>query len=630
MASTIGIAESSIKVGHQQTTQIPEPANRSEDDWLQAAQNLELNGKVLLALGAYESALEKFPQSQSLQIAAGRLAVSLQRYEEAARLLELAQERDTPNSEIAYYLGIAEENLNRTRDAETFYEVAYRQADLRSPAAIKLGELSAREGKLQDAASDLKVAVAAEPANLRAQEELEAVVRALGDNAEADRLANLGLAADPMNDFLKEDTGKPDLQHLAADPYRVLRVAAEYMQLGLYRSALNVLDRTYLPVAADQSEPGSVLPQNHPLVRLYSAYCKQKLGNDAPRNWQVANLSPNLIFPSSDTDRSVLDAALVANGKDALAHYLLGTLLFSKGLSDKGMAHWAKAKQLAPHMTVLDVDMGNALLKVNRDPQRALESFRDGMHNDPDNAAVYIGLDSAMSLTGAPATERAAMLSQYPSAGAPNSKMPASLVYQLALTLAEAKRYQQALALFNDRFFPSEELGTTSEEVLLEIRLMQAEAWAKEHNCEQAEDFLKEEQLKTSQHRASSREYVKLADIARSCGQANQSDALLHKAAAGTDPADQIWAIQAEKALGTYESETAKKQLTESLAVAENHIESSTYTGPWWYAAGILQTALNQKERARDSFENSLLLPDTNMSHHLVREALAEISTGKE
>ena len=62
---------------------------------------------------------------------------------------EHAQKRDTPNSEIAYYLGIAEEGLGHTREAETSYEIAYRQADLREPAAIRLGELRAREGDLQ-------------------------------------------------------------------------------------------------------------------------------------------------------------------------------------------------------------------------------------------------------------------------------------------------------------------------------------------------------------------------------------------------------------------------------------------------------------------------------------------------
>ena len=156
-------------------------------------------------------------------------------------------------------------------------------------------ELTAREGNLQDAASYLKVAV---PLSRRI------FVRRRSWKQYCARWARTlkqtvwqtSDSADPVSDFLKEDTGKPDLQHLAADPYRVLRVAAEYMRLGLYHKALDVLDRAYLSVAADQSEPGSVLPQNHPLVRYYSAYCKQKLGSDAPQNWQVANLSPNLSF----------------------------------------------------------------------------------------------------------------------------------------------------------------------------------------------------------------------------------------------------------------------------------------------------------------------------------------------
>jgi tetratricopeptide (TPR) repeat protein len=622
--------ETTIKTGPQQALSIPRPADRSADDWLQVGQNQELNGEVLLALATYANGLEKYPQSLSLEVAAGRLDTSLQRFEEAARLLQLAQKRDTPNSEIAYYLGIAEEGLGQTRNAETSYEIAFRQADLRGPAALRLGELRAREGNLQDAVSFLRAAVDAQPASVRAHEELEAVLRALGERSEADRLAIIYQGSNPMSDFLKKDTGKPDLDHLAADPYRVLRVATEYMQLGLYRKALEVLDRTYPTVGADQSEPGSVLPQKHPLVRYYAAFCKQKLGEDAPQNWQAASeLLPNLVFPSSEMDRVVLEAALAANESDATAQFLLGTQLFSKGLSDAGIAHWAKAKQLAPHLQGVDVDMGDALLKVKNDPQGAQASFREALRSDPDNAEVYAGLDSSMSLTSASGEQRAATLSQYPSADAADSKMPVDLVYQLALTRAEAMQFEQAQALFKNRFLASEEGGITPAQVQFEIGLMQADAWAKSHNCTAAQGFLASNTPGMGLDGRSARQYVMLAEIARSCGQAKQSETLLQKAAGQAGSADLAWAIRAEKLLGTYNAEAASQLVAKFLARAESRADTGDSSGSWWYGIGLLQAALNRNEDARKSFDKSLLLPDTHMSHHLAREGLIELSAGK-
>jgi len=622
--------EATIKTGHQQAQRIPEPANRSEDDWLQVGQNQELNGAAILALTTYKTALEKFPQSQSLLVAAGRLAASLQHYEDAERQLRLAQERDTPNSEIAYYLGIAEEGLGRTREAETSYAVAFRQADLRGPAAIKLGELRAKAGDLQGATSFLHAAVEAQPEDVRAQEQLEAAVRETVDRREADRLANLGLAADPTSDFLKEETGKPDLDHLAADPYRVLRVATGYMQLGFYRRALQLLNRTYPPVAADRSEPGSVLPQKHPLVKYYTAFCKEKLGEGTKQDWQAASeLSPSLVFPSSPTDRIVLEAAIAANERDATAHYLFGTLLFSKGLIDLGMAQWENAKQLAPNLPVIDVDMGNLFLKLKSDAKRALISFREAMRNDPDNADAYVGLDAALSLTGASAEQRADLLSRYPSADAPNSKMPADLVYQLALTRAEANQYERALAPFKDRFFPSEEGGVTSGEVLFEIRLMQAEAWAGAHNCAQAEEFLSGTHPGMSLEEKTARDYVKLAGIAQICSNAKEAEDFLHRAAASTDGADSVWAIKARESLGAYDSRQADEQIANSLATAEKRQETGSHPGLSWYEIGLRQAALHRNEQARKSFEQVLAFPDTRMSHHFARQALAELSAAK-
>lgn len=616
--------ESTIKTGPQPMLQIPEPDHRSEDDWLQVGRNQELNGMLIRALDSYKGGLSKYPQSQSLKIAAGRLAAALQRYEEAEPLLLQAQARDTPNSQIAYYLGIAEDGLGHAREAATAYEIAYRQADLRAAAAIKLGELRARQQDLKAAASFLNDAVTAEPSNLRAREELEAVLRASNERAEADDLATHGLAADPLSDFLKEELGQPDVAYLAADPYRVLRISAEYMRLGLYKNAAAILDRDYPIVPPDQSEPHTLPPQKNPLVLYYSGYCKQKLGEDATQEWKTASTaSVSLVFPSSEMDETVLKAALAANMNDPTAHYLLGTLLFSKGLYDAAMHHWTITKQLAPHMQIVDVDLGDALLKVKDDPGGAIRAYRDGVRNDPENAAVYIGLDEAMSVAGAPAAERAAALSQFSNADASDSKMPAELIYQLALTRAEAGQYEPALALFKDRFFPSKEGGETSAEVLFEVKLLQASELAKTHNCTRTDEILSDRTLDTR----SSRDDVKLAEIAQNCGRERQARELLQKAEAGAGPAGMVWAVRAKRLLGDVTD--ADQQLADSLAQVQNQLQAGQPSGILLYTEGMLQAALHRTAQAKASFDGALILPDTHASHHLAREGLQELAASK-
>lgn len=615
-----------IQTGPQAPVHFPEPANRSADDWLQAGRNQELNGASVVALATYRQGLERYAMSQSLAIAAGRLAVTLQQYEYAKSVLEPAQRRDTPNSDIAYYLGVAQEGIGHARAAETSYEIAYRQAALRGPAALRLGELRARQGDLQNAASYLHDAVAAEPGAFRPREELEAVLRALGEKTEADDLAKLGLINEPASDFLKQDTGVPDVAHLAADPYRVLSVAAEYMRLGLYRNALDVLTRNYPSVAADQSEPGTTLPQNNPLVLYYTAFCNKQLGADENQNLQAASkLSTSYVFPSSETDRLVLESALSSRGSDATAHYLLGTLLFSKGMTDDAMVQWTEAKRLAPHMQVIDADMGEALLALKHDPQGALASFREGLRNDPENAQVYVGLDEAMSLTDTSAAERAAALSQYPSADAPQSKMPQDLVYQLALERAEAKQFEPAMSLFKDRFFSSEEGGIPSDQVLFEIRLMQADAWAEAGHCEAAMKFVASAQTDSGREEASAREDVQLAGITKTCGHVDAAQALLRKAAASDGFTNLYWAMQAEKMLGAGDSGDRSKRLIDALRAAEDRAESASSSGSWCYSTAMLNLAAGNKRRAKQLLMQALLLPDTKMSHHLARLALASM-----
>ena len=618
--------ESTVKVGPQEIYDTPAAENRTESDWLKLGTDQELNGKILLALETYKAGLSKYSASLTLQMAAGRLAVSLQRYSEAEEFLQAVQKRDTANAEIAYYLGIAEDGLGRRREAQTAYEIAYRQAAFHGRAAARIGELLARQGKLSSARVFMQDAADADPLDIRTGEQLEAIIRANGDTAQADKLMGLDLKINPLSDFLKEEVGTPDLSHLSADPYRILRVATEYMDLGLYQKALTVLEPTYPQAPPDQSEPDSVVPQNNPLVHYYAAYCKAELGKDAPSNWQAAGrLSPSLVFPSSSMDQVVLGAAVATNDRDGMAHYLLGTLLFSKGLYDLGLEHWTAAKHLNPKLPVLDADMGKAWLRIRGDSEQALKFFREGAENDPANPDIYVGLDEAMSLRSISAQQRAEALGRYPSstAEASLSTMPASLVYQLALTRAEAGQYEEALGMFKGRFFPSEEGGVSATQVLFEIKLMEAEAEATSEKCSDAMRFLAADYPGLELNGAVSQAHVRMAAIAGACGHPQMSEQLLYMASSSKNRSDAAWAVKAETLLGTPDAVQQLQKLQSSLTTAERLKDTSSYTGWWWYNIATIQTALHHDLQAREAFTQVFLLPDSMMSHHLSRAAMA-------
>ncbi len=267
--------DSEIKVGPQISYKIPEETRRTEDDWLQQGKTEELNGNLLAALHTYQKALVKFPTGFELLKAAGRLDTCLERFEEAVSHLSAARGRNTTDAEISYYLGIAYEGVERENDAVDAYEGAMRLPSFRAAAALRLAELLARRGALNEAKDFLTKSLQSAPDDLRAGEELSSVLRALGRTADGEEIARERLARFPLSGFLQEELGKPNILHLAADPYRVLSVAYEYARLALYRRAVEVLSRDYPSPEADQSEPGGVIPQKNPLVVYFRGYCRE-------------------------------------------------------------------------------------------------------------------------------------------------------------------------------------------------------------------------------------------------------------------------------------------------------------------------------------------------------------------
>ena len=81
--------------------------------------------------------------------------------------------------------------------------------EFRAAGALRLGELSAREGELTQAESYLQQALLAAPDDLRSAEELAAVRRTLG-KPDARAFAQEWLGRFPQSNFLREEVGSTD------------------------------------------------------------------------------------------------------------------------------------------------------------------------------------------------------------------------------------------------------------------------------------------------------------------------------------------------------------------------------------------------------------------------------------
>jgi Flp pilus assembly protein TadD len=620
---------SEIKVGPQQSYKFPAPENRTEDDWLRLGENQELNGQLLIALDTYANLLQKFPASYQGLKAAGRLSATLLHYEAAVSSLEQVRARDTTDAEAAYYLGIAYDGIGNEQKARDSFEVAYRLPRWRAAAAVRLGELSARSGDLAKAEHYLAAATRLAPDDARAAEEFAAIERAHGDKGLARSLAQDSLRRFPLSYSLHDVLESADAQHLANDHSRIVNLAAQYMRLGLYASALDVLSRKFPEPLTDQSEPGIDASSRDPMLAYYRAYCRSKLGQSPQSDYHEASTLPTIyVFPSSADDLIVLRAATEANSNDANAHYLLGTLYFSRALTEQALAEWRQAKAANAKVPVLDASMGIALLQVKHDPASALAAFRDGISADPQNDAVYLGADQSLSLLKKPSSERVQVFDAYPDP----PKMPAPIVYELALNLAEAGDFDRAIALFNNRFFPREEGGTNVRQVWIEVRLQHALTLAKNGNCPAASSLANDLAKPVSgltftndglQHfvDAARTQYL-IGKIYAKCGSAELARKQFESAAGKSAGGEIVWAWLTAKELPNFNRAEWNRRLQSALGPAQAMSETSSFGGWWIYNAGMLERALGREEDAQREFRNALLLPDRLLSYHLTREAL--------
>ena len=544
------------------------------------AQAIVREGLKNVAAGANPLALKK-----GIELAVDQIVENIK--QQSTEISGKDQIARTSDGEVSYYLGLARDGLGENREARASYEAAARLPAFRAAAELRLGELSAREGNLKQADSYLRLAGEAAPDDLRTAEELSAVLRAEGQQENSRKFAQQWLARFPDSYFLLEEIGKPELHHLANDTQRVLNIASEYMRLGMYTQAVQVLTRDYPPASGDESEPGQLPPNKHPLVAYYAAYCQQQLHGSATFD-KAAKLSTEYVFPSRAEDLEVLSAALKSNPQDASAHYLIGTLYFSKGLADQALAEWQQARELNPQIPVLHASLGRALLHIKDKPQEAFDVFQEGLRTDAHNLELYRGIDQTLSILQKPAQERVAALQRYPDL----DHMPTPLTYELILNLAEAGEFDKAEAMFHNRFFQREEGGTNVRQVWLEVELQKALFLARHAHCSEAVNIADHIAQPVPElpfthdglqpFLTSARFNYLLGSTYKACKLSEKSQSHFTQAAQNSNLNEVIWSWKASQELPNADHSSARQKL--ELALERLRSDRANRFGDWTVA----------------------------------------------
>lgn len=459
-------------VPHDQvhTGQQPQPKQgdpTSAADFLASGNDHEIQGDYLNAWDAYRSGLTKFPADAPLLKAAGRLADHLFRFDEAAALLSKATTADPSDPETHYYRAIAEVALDHPAEAHADLDAAQASTSFRAPAGLLLAELLARQHNAPAALKLLEVSCPASTADLRCTEETIALARAANQPDHARTLLADALTRYPTSVFLRNEAAKlnvptqpgvPDLNHhLAADTTRILGLVRQYNHLGLYADSLDLLTRSYPSVAPEEGEPAAPTPVNDPLLAYYRGYIRAQLGKPATDDYTAASAMPlRYVFPNNADDLLVLRAALAANPSDASAHFLLGTLYFSKGMYDPGIDEWKQAESINPKIPALQACLGRALLEIKTQPAEAATELQRGLEYEPGNPALYLRLNDAMRQTGKTPAQRINMMRTFPDP----AHMPEELVRAVYDALNEVGRRQEADDFLAHRYIPAKEGDT--------------------------------------------------------------------------------------------------------------------------------------------------------------------------
>ncbi|WP_297081645.1 DUF5107 domain-containing protein [uncultured Demequina sp.] len=331
----------------------------------------------------------------------GRYADALSRIERA--LARLTRRNANPTDTEAYYLsGLVLMRLGRVEEAERAFGKAGWDATWAPAAGLELARSLARRGRNQAALRVLDTLDGVVSHDPRRAALRVIVVRRSGRDHEAREILESALAVDGLDATLRVLAGKP----VADDPGMLLDVAHDLGAAGDVDGALEAIDRA---VAATDLGAGNVRPLAHYLA---AAMLERdgRPGEAAERRAAARREDLTYAFPHGLDALDALTAATVADPQDAVAHALLGTLLYDNGRRGHAASLWEHAIGLGLRDPVLLRNAGLAAYTVSHDDDLAWERYDQAVAAAPGDARLLFERDQLALKLGHGTAQRLAAL----------------------------------------------------------------------------------------------------------------------------------------------------------------------------------------------------------------------------
>ena len=294
--------------------------------------------------------LEIDPLDARANLALGRRSLQRGEFCKARDHLEAAIKRLTqrhPNSltgEAHYYLGLALRFLGEEEVAFDYFAKAAWNYQWRSSSHYQLATLLCHQDDFETALFHLDQSLATNRDNNKARVLTAMAFRRMGRHSEATAMLDELLKIDPLDHWarLEQARAKGDfdsfLKSCRNDAQTILDLGFDLLEAGFE-------DEAFVLIELHHSHPTSQCATPNPLQRSHTTqYLKAWLSGVPEDLAEARRQSPDYFFPSRLEEQLLLEWALRQPGKDPLAAYGLGNLLYDKRRHVNAIAVWSTAE----------------------------------------------------------------------------------------------------------------------------------------------------------------------------------------------------------------------------------------------------------------------------------------------